>query len=276
MPNQEVFNWLRTRFFPHIWCPGCGHGIIMHSLLRALVDLKKKKTETVIASGIGCSSRMVGYIDACTVHTTHGRSLAFATGIKFANPELTVVDVMGDGDCTAIGGNHFIHACRRNIDITAIVMNNNIYGMTGGQISPTTPVGSWATTAPAGAIDPSFDICKLAEGAGATYVARATVANPKQAEQFIQAGISNKGFSVIEILTHCHTQFGRKNKRRTPIDNINFFKSSSVPLAKAKDMAPDDLLDKIVVGEFVKKQIPEYTAQYLAMSERVGGPKNGK
>jgi 2-oxoglutarate ferredoxin oxidoreductase subunit beta len=276
MPNQEVFNWLRTRFFPHIWCPGCGHGIIMHSLLRALVNLDKKKTQTVIASGIGCSSRMVGYIDACTVHTTHGRSLAFATGIKLANPELTVVDVMGDGDCTAIGGNHFIHACRRNIDITAIVMNNNIYGMTGGQISPTTPVGSWATTAPAGAIDPSFDICKLAEGAGATYVARATVANPKQAEQFIQAGISNKGFSVIEILTHCHTQFGRKNKRRTPIDNINFFKSSSVPLAKAKDMAPDDLLDKIVVGEFVKKQIPEYTAQYLAMSERVGGPKNGK
>lgn len=276
MPNQEVFNWLRTRFFPHIWCPGCGHGIIMHSLLRALVDLKKKKTETVIASGIGCSSRMVGYIDACTVHTTHGRSLAFATGIKLANPELTVIDVMGDGDCTAIGGNHFIHACRRNIDITAIVMNNNIYGMTGGQVSPTTPVGSSATTSPYGAIDPSFDICKLAEGAGASYVARATIANPKQAEQFIQAGINNKGFSVVEILTHCHTQFGRKNKRRTPIDNVNFFKNNSVPLNKAKEMSPEELEGKIVVGEFVKKNIPEYTAQYLAMVERVGGLKNGK
>jgi 2-oxoglutarate ferredoxin oxidoreductase subunit beta len=248
----------------------------MHSLLRALVDLKKKKTETVIASGIGCSSRMVGYIDACTVHTTHGRSLAFATGIKFANPELTVVDVMGDGDCTAIGGNHFIHACRRNIDITAIVMNNNIYGMTGGQVSPTTPVGSSATTSPYGAIDPSFDICKLAEGAGASYVARTTIANPKQAEQFIKAGINNKGFSVVEILTHCHTQFGRKNKRRTPIDNVNFFKANSVPLNKAQEMSSEELADKIVVGEFVKREIPEYTAQYLSMVERVGGLKNGK
>ncbi|HOO86306.1 MAG: 2-oxoacid:ferredoxin oxidoreductase subunit beta [Synergistaceae bacterium] len=276
MPSQEVFNWLRTRFFPHIWCPGCGHGIIMHSLLRALVDLKKKKTETVIASGIGCSSRMVGYIDACTVHTTHGRSLAFATGIKLANPELTVVDVMGDGDCTAIGGNHFIHACRRNIDITAIVMNNNIYGMTGGQVSPTTPVGSLATTSPYGAIDPSFDICKLAEGAGASYVARTTIANPKQAEQFIKAGINNKGFSVVEILTHCHTQFGRRNKRRTPIDNVNFFKANSVPLNKAQEMSPEELAEKIVVGEFVKREIPEYTAQYLSIIERVGGLKNGK
>ena len=276
MPSQEVFNWLRTRFFPHIWCPGCGHGIIMHSLLRALVDLKKKKTETVIASGIGCSSRMVGYIDACTVHTTHGRSLAFATGIKLANPELTVVDVMGDGDCTAIGGNHFIHACRRNIDITAIVMNNNIYGMTGGQVSPTTPVGSLATTSPYGAIDPSFDICKLAEGAGASYVARTTIANPKQAEQFIKAGINNKGFSVVEILTHCHTQFGRRNKRRTPIDNVNFFKANSVPLNKAQEMSPEELAEKIVVGEFVKRDIPEYTAQYLALIERVGGRKNAK
>ncbi len=276
MPSQEVFNWLRTRFFPHIWCPGCGHGIIMHSLLRALVDLKKKKTETVIASGIGCSSRMVGYIDACTVHTTHGRSLAFATGIKLSNPELTVVDVMGDGDCTAIGGNHFIHACRRNIDITAIVMNNNIYGMTGGQVSPTTPVGSLATTSPYGAIDPSFDICKLAQGAGASYVARTTIANPKQAEQFIKAGINNKGFSVIEILTHCHTQFGRRNKRRTPIDNVNFFKANSVPLNKAQEMSPEELADKIVVGEFVKREIAEYTAQYLSIIEKVGGLKNGK
>lgn len=276
MPAPEVFNWLRTRFFPHIWCPGCGHGIIMHSLLRALVNLGKNKTQTVIASGIGCSSRMAGYIDACTVHTTHGRSLAFATGIKLANPELTVVDVMGDGDCAAIGGNHFIHACRRNIDVTAIVMNNNIYGMTGGQISPTTPSGCWATTSPYGAIDPAFDICRLAEGAGATYVARSTIANPKQAEQFIQAAITNKGFSVVEILTHCHTQFGRKNNRRTPINNVNFFKANSVPMVKAKDMSPEELAGKIVVGEFVKKKIPEYTEQYQALVKRVGGLKDGK
>ena len=276
MPSQEVFSWLRTRFFPHIWCPGCGHGIIMHSLLRALVALEKTKSQTVIASGIGCSSRMAGYIDACTVHTTHGRSLAFATGIKLAKPELTVVDVMGDGDCTAIGGNHFIHACRRNIDITAVVMNNNIYGMTGGQASPTTPIGSIASTTPFGAIDPSFDICKLAEGAGASYVARATVANPKQAEQFIMKGIQNKGFSVVEIVTHCHTTFGRKNKRRTPIDNINYFKDNSIPLSKAREMSPDELAGRIVTGEFVKRESPEFTAQYLSLIERVRGQENGR
>ena len=271
MPSQDVMSWLRTRFFPHIWCPGCGHGIIMHALLRALVELDKKKSQTVIASGIGCSSRMPGYIDACTVHTTHGRSLAFATGIKLANPSLTVGDVMGDGDCSAIGGNHFIHACRRNIDITAIVMNNNIYGMTGGQASPTTPQGALATTTPYGAIDPAFDICRLAEGAGASYVARATIANPKMAEQYIANGIKKKGFAVIEIVSSCHTQFGRRNKRRTPIDNINYFKENTVTLARSKNMSSEELAGKIVVGEFVNKDIPEYTEQYLSLIERVRG-----
>jgi 2-oxoglutarate ferredoxin oxidoreductase subunit beta len=243
----------------------------MHALLRALVELDKKKSQTVIASGIGCSSRMPGYIDACTVHTTHGRSLAFATGIKLANPSLTVVDVMGDGDCSAIGGNHFIHACRRNIDITAIVMNNNIYGMTGGQASPTTPQGALATTTPYGAIDPAFDICRLAEGAGASYVARATIANPKMAEQYIANGIKKKGFAVIEIVSSCHTQFGRRNKRRTPIDNINYFKENTVTIARSKNMSSEELAGKIVVGEFVNKDIPEYTEQYLSLIESVRG-----
>ena len=276
MPNPEVMSWLRTRFFPHIWCPGCGHGIIMHSLLLALVSLEKKRSETVIASGIGCSSRMAGYIDACTMHTTHGRSLAFATGIKLSNPSLTVVDVMGDGDCTAIGGNHFIHACRRNIGITAIVMNNNIYGMTGGQASPTTPRGALATTAPYGAIEPNFDICKLAEGAGASYVARATIANPKQVEMFIKKGIQKKGFSVIEIVSSCHTQFGRRNKRRTPIDNINYFKENSIALEKSKTMAPEELEGKIIIGEFINKEIPEYTDQYLDLIAKVRGKGEGQ
>ena len=262
MPSAEVLSWVRTRFMPHIWCPGCGHGIIMHALIRALVALKKEKSNTVLASGIGCSSRMAGYINACTLHSTHGRSLAFATGIKLHRPELTVVEVMGDGDCTAIGGNHFIHACRRNIDITAIVMNNNIYGMTGGQASPTTPFGAWASTTPFGAIDPAFDICRLAEGAGASYVARTTIANPRQAETYITNGIRKKGFSVIEVVTHCHTQFGRKNNRRLPIENYNFFKEASIPLAKAQTMSPEELEGRIVCGEFVNKDVPEYTEQY--------------
>jgi len=273
MPREDVKKLLRTKFMPHIWCPGCGHGIIMHAILRALADLKIPQDQICISSGIGCSSRMPGYIDACTLHTAHGRSLAFATGVKMANPGLTIVNVMGDGDGTAIGGNHFIHACRRNIGITAVVMNNNIYGMTGGQASPTTPPGARATTAPYGAIDPPFDVCKLAQGAGATYVARATIAQPVLCEQYIKNGIANKGFSVVEIITSCHTQFGRKNNRRTPVDNLNYFKNNSVPLAKAQSMSPVDLEGKIVTGEFVKREAPEYTELYRSLVERVGGGK---
>lgn len=271
MPSKEVLDWLRVDFFPHIWCPGCGHGIIMHALLRALASLGCEKERTVIASGIGCSSRMPGYIDACTVHTTHGRSLVFATGIKLASPELTVVNVMGDGDCAAIGGNHFIHACRRNIDITAVILNNSIYGMTGGQVSPTTPIGAYATTAPYGVIDPPFDLCNLAAAAGATYVARATVAQPQLIEQYIKKGIQNKGFSVVEVMTHCHTQFGRRNKLARPIDNINRFKQVSVTKAKADAMKPEELEGKIVIGEMMDRERPEYVEQYLRLIERARG-----
>ena len=271
MPSKEVLDWLRVDFFPHIWCPGCGHGIIMHALLRALASLGCDRERTVIASGIGCSSRMPGYIDACTVHTTHGRSLVFATGIKLANPELTVVNVMGDGDCAAIGGNHFIHACRRNIDITAVILNNSIYGMTGGQVSPTTPIGAYATTAPYGVIDPPFDLCSLAAAAGATYVARATVAQPQLIEQYIKKGIQNKGFSVVEVMTHCHTQFGRRNKLARPIDNINRFKQVSVTKTKADAMKPEELEGKIVIGEMMDRERPEYVEQYLRLIERARG-----
>jgi 2-oxoglutarate ferredoxin oxidoreductase subunit beta len=273
MPTKEVFEWLRPRFFPHMWCPGCGHGIIMNSLLRAFVDLKLDPTQTVLASGIGCSSRMPGYINACTLHTTHGRSLAYATGIKMVKPQLTVIDVMGDGDCSAIGGNHFIHACRRNIDITAVVMNNNIYGMTGGQMSPTTPIGAIAKTAPYGVMDPSFDICKLAAGAGATYVARTCVANPKDVEKTIVEAVKHHGFSVVEVVGFCHTQYGRYNKLRTPISNIEYLKGRLVPVKKAAEMTEEELSGKIVTGQFVNTDRPEYTDQYKALLERVKGVK---
>lgn len=271
MPREDVKKWLRQQFMPHIWCPGCGHGIIMHSLLRAMAALNLEQDKVCISSGIGCSSRMPGYIDACTLHTAHGRSLAFATGTKMANPELTVIDVMGDGDCTAIGGNHFIHACRRNIGITAVVMNNNIYGMTGGQASPTTPEGAYAATAPYGAVDPCFDVCKLAEGAGATYVARASIAQPAMCETILKKAIEHqkKGFAVVEIMTFCHTQFGRKNKRSRPIDNFNYFKDVTVMKAKADTMTPEQLEDKIVIGEFVNiENAREYTDRYEDIIKR--------
>ncbi|MDY9921868.1 MAG: thiamine pyrophosphate-dependent enzyme [Synergistota bacterium] len=265
MPREDVKKLLRTKFMPHIWCPGCGHGIIMHAILRSLAELKIPQDQICISSGIGCSSRMPGYIDACTLHTAHGRSLAFATGVKMANPALTIVNVMGDGDGTAIGGNHFIHACRRNIGITAVVMNNNIYGMTGGQASPTTPEGAFASTAPYGAIDPTFDICKLAEGAGATYVARATVAQPAMCEQILKKAIlhQKKGFAVVELISFCHTQFGRKNKRSRPMDNINYLKDNSVMKAKADTMTAEELKGKIIIGEFVNvEDAREYTERY--------------
>ena len=265
MPREDVKKLLRTKFMPHIWCPGCGHGIIMHAILRALADLQIPKEKICISSGIGCSSRMPGYIDACTLHTAHGRSLAFATGVKLANPELTIVNVMGDGDGTAIGGNHFIHACRRNIDLTAVILNNLNFGMTGGQASPTTPEGAFAATAPYGAIDPTFDICKLAEGAGATYVARATVAQPAMCEQILKKAIQHqkKGFAVVELVTFCHTQFGRKNKRSRPMDNINYLKDNSVMKAKADTMTAEELKGKIIIGEFVNiEDAREYTERY--------------
>ena len=168
---MAVTDYLRTRFMPHIWCPGCGHGIVLNSLLRAVEKLEIEKNDVVMISGIGCSARMQGYVDFHTLHTLHGRALAFATGIKMAWPLLNVIVPMGDGDALAIGGNHFIHAARRNIDVTAIIMNNSIYGMTGGQYSPLTGCGEAATTAPYGTVDPPFDPVELAIASGASFVA---------------------------------------------------------------------------------------------------------
>ncbi|NLV82342.1 MAG: 2-oxoacid:ferredoxin oxidoreductase subunit beta [Synergistaceae bacterium] len=265
MPREDVKSFLRTKYLPHIWCPGCGHGIIMHAVLRAVTELKIPQEKLCISSGIGCSSRMPGYIDACTLHTAHGRSLAFATGVKMANPELTIVNVMGDGDATAIGGNHFIHACRRNIGIAAVIMNNNIYGMTGGQASPTTPEDTFATTALYGAIDPVFDICKLAIGAGATYVARSTVAQPMLCEQLLKKAIEHQknGFSVVEIVSYCHTQFGRRNKRGKAFDNIKYLRDNSIMKAKADTMSAEELKGKMIIGEFLNiNNAGEYTKRY--------------
>jgi len=202
--TKEAFNfkdYIRARFFPHLWCPGCGHGIVLGSLLRAVHELGLDKNEIVITSGIGCSSRISGYVDFHSLHTIHGRALSFATGVKLSKPSLTAIVPMGDGDALAIGGNHFIHAARRNIDITAIVMNNRIYGMTGGQFSPLSGSGKLATTAPYSTIDRNFDVVELAKSAGATFVARSTVFHANECKDLIKKGISHKGFSVVEILT---------------------------------------------------------------------------
>lgn len=260
--------YLRSQYIPHIWCPGCGHGIILKAILRAINRLQMDKDQIAFVSGIGCSSRAVGYVDFNTLHTTHGRALAFATGIKIARPKLHVIVVSGDGDALAIGGNHFIHACRRNIDMTLIVFNNYIYGMTGGQYSPTTPVDSIASTAPYGAIEPPFDVCNLAIAAGATYVARGTAFNTIQLDKYVEQGILNPGFSVIEAMSQCPTYYGRKNKQRTPVDSLRWQKEAVVPVAKAREMKAEELKGKLVTGELHHSTRPEYIHLYDQLIER--------
>jgi 2-oxoglutarate ferredoxin oxidoreductase subunit beta len=254
-----IKDYLRERFFPHLWCPGCGHGTVLNGLLQAVEKLGLSKNEIVMVSGIGCSSRITGYVDFHTLHTIHGRALAFATGVKMARPELNLIVPMGDGDALAIGGNHFIHAARRNIDITAIVMNNRIYGMTGGQFSPLSGENIRATTAPYLTIDPSFDVVELAKAAGATFVARTTTYHIQQMTDIIRQAILHEGFSVVEILSQCPTYFGRKNKAGDAVDMIQYFKKNTTSIgSKAKKENPD-LLER---GIFLQKEMPEYCSEY--------------
>ncbi len=258
----EYEKYIRKGTLPHIWCPGCGHGIVMKSLLRAIEGLKLDKNDIAVISGIGCASRLPGYLDMNTLHTTHGRALAFATGIKLANPKLKVIVVSGDGDASAIGGNHLIHAARRNIDITLLIFNNSIYGMTGGQVAPTTPIGAYASTMTYGNIDPPFDIVRLVEGAGATFVARTTSYHTAQTEQLIKQAMTHKGFAVVDIIDACPTYFGRKNAPKEAYDMMQVQKDNSIPLQIAQKKKPEELQGKIITGIFVKKEMPEYTDTY--------------
>jgi 2-oxoglutarate ferredoxin oxidoreductase subunit beta len=256
---MAVKDYLRERFMPHIWCPGCGHGQVLNGLLRAIESLGMSKNEIVMVSGIGCSSRITGYVDFHTLHTIHGRALAFATGVKMARPELNLIVPMGDGDALAIGGNHFIHAARRNIDITAIVMNNRIYGMTGGQFSPLSGEDVLATTAPYRTIDNAFDVVELARAAGASFVARTTTYHSQQISDFVRQAILHEGFAVVEILTQCPTYFGRKNKVGEAPAMMRWFKDNTTPIgSKAKRENPA-LIER---GIFVQKDVPEYCSEY--------------
>ena len=262
---MAIKDYIRERFFPHLWCPGCGHGTVLNGMLRAIDELGLSKNEIVMVSGIGCSSRISGYVDFHTLHTIHGRALAFATGVKMSRPELNLIVPMGDGDALAIGGNHFIHAARRNIDITAIVMNNRIYGMTGGQYSPLSGYGTIATTAPYTNIDHDFDVVELAKAAGATFVARTTSYHVHQISDVIKTAILHKGFSVVEILSQCPTYFGRKNYSGSAVDMMNWYKKNTTPIgSKAKQDNPD-LIER---GVFVQKEMTEYCSEYDKIIER--------
>jgi 2-oxoglutarate ferredoxin oxidoreductase subunit beta len=262
---MAVKDYIRARFFPHMWCPGCGHGTVLNSLIRAVEKLGMSKNEIVMVSGIGCSSRISGYVDFHTLHTIHGRALAFATGVKLSKPDLNLIVAMGDGDALAIGGNHFIHAARRNIDMTAIIMNNRIYGMTGGQYSPLSGYGIYATTAPYTTIDHGFDMVEMAKGAGATFVARTTTYHVQQMADVIRQAILHEGFSVVEVLTQCPTYFGRKNKQGDAVAMMKHIKEVTTPVgSKAKAENPE----MIERGIFVQKELPEYCTEYSKVIER--------
>ncbi len=261
---MDYLNYLRQDKMPHIWCDGCGHGIILKSILRVVDQLGWEKNNIALVSGIGCSGRTPGYVDFNTLHTTHGRAISFATGLKLANPKLHVIVVSGDGDATAIGGNHFIHGARRNLDINLIVFNNNIYGMTGGQCSPTTETTKRATTTPYGNPDSAFDISKLAEAAGASYVARSTTYHVAKLDKYIKDSFLTKGFSVVEAYSSCPTSYGKMNKEtgKTGLQMLMYQKDNTVPLQKAQKMTQAQLEGKFITGVFVEKDKPDYTENY--------------
>ena len=267
--TKLVHKYLRhDKKFPHVWCPGCGIGIVLGAMIRAIDRLAYRKDDIVMVAGIGCSGRLPVYVDFNTLHTTHGRALTFATGVKLAKPELKVIVVMGDGDATAIGGNHFIHAARRNINLTAIIINNSIYGMTGGQYSPTTPYGMKASTAPYRNIEHSFNIAELAVTAGAVFVGRGTVYHARLLDKLIEKALVKRGFGVVEVITHCHTQYGRRNRMGDAVAMMKWQKEHAVRVEKSADMSEEELRDKFTIGVLVDRELPIYTEQYALVREQ--------
>lgn len=274
-PSDVTLGYLRPgKKFPNVWCPGCGIGIVMGAFIRAVDKLGWNKDEVVMVSGIGCSSRMPVYMDFNSLHTTHGRALPFATGVKFAQPHMKVVVITGDGDALAIGGNHFIHACRRNIDITTILINNNIYGMTGGQGSPTTPAEAFSTTTPYGNTEKQFDPCNLAIAAGASWVGRGTVYHTTQLENLITKALQHRGFSLVEAISNCHTYFGRLNRKGDAVAMLQSFKENAVLVSKAKTMTKEELKGKYAVGVLHEdNEITEFCDEYTNLLERMKAKK---
>jgi 2-oxoglutarate ferredoxin oxidoreductase subunit beta len=250
-------------------CPGCGNGILTQSILRAIGELGLTLDDFIFVSGIGCAAWIPSpSFFADVLHTTHGRPIAFGIGIKAALPGKRVMVISGDGDLTAIGGNHLIHAARRNIAMTVFCVNNGIYGMTGGQVAPTTPLGLTTVTTPFGNVENPFDICELVKGAGASFVARWTTYHPRQIVRTAKKAIQKKGFAFVEVLSQCPVEFGRKTGMGTAVQMLEWYKKQSVIATRAKDMSPEELRDKIVVGELVDIEKPELMETLAAMQAR--------
>ncbi len=270
-PSKHIREkYLEEEMWPSIFCQGCGIGTVMNATLRAIDKVGLDIDQTIFVSGIGCSSRVPGYLDADGLHTTHGRAIAFATGVKLANPELTVIVFTGDGDMAGIGGNHFIHAARRNVDLTVICVNNYNYGMTGTQVSPTTPVGGITMTSPYGNVESPFDLSALAIGAGAAYVAKWATMYPHEMMTAIKKGIEKKGFAFIETLAACPTGYGRKNKMKEGKDHMLWCKENTIGKSRYERLSEQEQnsCGKIVIGELRNIEKPEFTAEWSKLVEQ--------
>ncbi len=269
MVQHPLAKYLRQERMPHIWCEGCGNGILLNSLLEGLDELQLDLDKLVVVSGIGCIGRAAGYVNVDSFHTTHGRALPFATGIKLANPKLHVVVISGDGDLFAIGGNHFIHAARRNMDIKVICANNFNYGMTGGQYGPTTPLESWTTTTPYGNIENPFNLVHLAAASGAVYVARWTTLQVRRLKNSVKKALQKEGFSFIEVVSPCPELYGRYNKLGAAIDIMKRYRLVS-QVQRGYDPAKADVTrDQIITGEFVDVEKPSYGTLLQEMTAKV-------
>ena len=253
--ENPMADFLRMERMPHIWCPGCGIGTTVNCFTRALTESKLDLKKTAIVSGIGCTGRVAGYVNLDSFHTTHGRAIPFATGLKLANPRMKVIVYSGDGDLFAIGGNHFMHAARRNMDLTVICVNNFTYGMTGGQVAPTTPIGPTQTTMPFGNFETPFNLPFLADACGAVFVSRWTVYHVKQLTRAMNRALQKKGFSFVEVLSPCPTLYTRRNKLGDGVDQVKYFKEKSKIAngANTKDVGVGFQGD-IVVGDFVDRE----------------------
>lgn len=269
---NPVNPYLRTERMPSIWCPGCGIGTTVNCFTRALTSSGADLDKVAIVSGIGCTGRVAGYLNLDSFHTTHGRAIPFATGLKLGNPEMSVVVYSGDGDLFAIGGNHFIHAARRNMDMLVVCVNNHTYGMTGGQVTPTTPTPAIASTTPYGAFENTFSLPYLAESAGASFVARWTTFHVRQLAKTMREALGKKGFRFIEVVSPCPTLYGRRNRIGDGLASMKYYKEASVinHNASTKDIGID-YQSEIVCGKFVDQERETWIESY----DRVVGNKLG-
>ena len=267
---NPVEKLLRTERIPHIWCPGCGIGTSVNCFARAIDKAGLDYEHLHVVSGIGCTGRVAGYVNVDSFHTTHGRAIPFATGLSLSRPTSKVVVYSGDGDLTAIGGNHFIHAARRNIDMTVICVNNLTYGMTGGQVTPTTPQTAIASTTPYGNYEATFNLPNLADACGANFVARWTVFHVRQLTRTMTKALATKGFSFIEVLAPCPTLYSRRNRLGDGVDMLKFYKEKSVIQNGANTAAVGlGYQSEIIVGEFVERQRPSLKEEYEARMRTV-------